>query len=103
MVCCPKTGAALGLAPKAGGCEGAAVNGEPNVEPNEGVWLAPKPPEDPELNTNGEGVAEGAEDEAAGGAAAPKLKEGAAGAAAAALAGAPKINGWAEAAAGVEF
>lgn len=60
MVGCPNTGAALGLAPKAGGWEGAAVKGDPKDEPNEGVWLAPNPPEGAELNTNGEGAADGA-------------------------------------------
>lgn len=60
LVGCPKTGAALGLAPKAGGWEGAAVKGDPKDEPNEGVWLAPNPPEGAELNTNGEGAADGA-------------------------------------------
>lgn len=96
MVCCPKTGAALGLAPKDGAWEGVAVKGDPKDEPNEGVWLAPNPPEGAELNTNGEGAADGAEDEAAEGAAAPKPKDGgaaAAGEAAAVLAEAPKMKG----------
>lgn len=60
LACCPKTGAALVLAPKAGGWEGAAVKGDPKDEPNEAVWLAPKPLEGAELNTNGEGAADGA-------------------------------------------
>lgn len=60
LACCPKTGAALGLAPKAGAGEGAAVKGDPKGVPKEGVWLAPKPPEGAELNTNGEGAADGA-------------------------------------------
>lgn len=93
--CCPKTGAALGLAPKAGVWEGVAVKGDPKDEPNEGVWLAPNPPEGAELNANGVGAADGAVDEAVEGAAAPKLKVGAAAAAAggAALGGAPKMKG----------
>lgn len=81
------------MAPKAGVWEGVAVKGDPKDEPNEGVWLAPNPPEGAELNANGEGAADGAEDEAAEGAAAPKLKDGAAAAGAAALAGAPKMKG----------
>lgn len=60
LVCWPKTGAAPGLAPKAGVCEGVPVKGDPKDDPNEGVWLAPKPPEGAELNTNGEGAADGA-------------------------------------------
>lgn len=60
LFCCAKTGAALGLAPKAGGWEGVAVKGDPKDEPNEGVWLAPNPPEGAVLNANGEGAAEGA-------------------------------------------
>lgn len=60
LVCCPKTGAALGLAPNAGGWEGVAVKGDPKDEPNEGAWLAPNPPEEAELNANGEGAADGA-------------------------------------------
>lgn len=72
-----------------------AVKGDPKDELNEEVWLAPNPPEGAELNANGEGAADGAEDEAAEGAAAPKPKDGAAAAAggAAALAGAPKMKG----------
>lgn len=93
MACCPKTGAAFGLAPKAGVWEGVAVKGDPKDDPNEGVWLVPKPPEGAELNANGEGAAEEADEEAAEGAAPPKLKEGAAAAAGAALAGAPKMKG----------
>lgn len=39
FACCPKTEAALGLAPapKAGGWEGVALKGDPKDEPNEGV------------------------------------------------------------------
>lgn len=71
-----------------------AVNGDTKDEPNEEVWLAPNPPEGAELNANGEGAADGAEDEAAEGAAAPKPKDGAAAAGGgAALAGAPKMKG----------
>lgn len=54
--------------------------------------MAPKPPDGAELNVNGVGAVDGADEEAAEGAAAPKLKEGAA-AGGAALAGAPKIKG----------
>lgn len=61
--CCPKTGAALGLAPKAGVWEGVAGKGDPKDEPKEGVWLAPNPPEEAELNTNGGGAADGAANE----------------------------------------
>lgn len=65
LACCPKTGVALGLAPKAGGWEAPAEKGkgvgEPKAEPNEGDWLAPNPPEEAELKTNGEGAADGAE------------------------------------------
>lgn len=95
LVCCPKTGAALGFAPKAGVCEDVAVKGDPKDEPNEGVWLAPNPPEGAGLNTNGEGAADGAADEAAEGAAAPKPKVGGivAGGGAAAAGGAPKMKG----------
>lgn len=53
-------GAALGLAPKEGVWEAVAGKGDPNDEPNVEVWLAPKPPEGAELNTNGEEAAEGA-------------------------------------------
>lgn len=60
LVCCPKTGVALDLAPKAGLWEGVAAKGDPKVEPNEGAWLAPNPPVEAELNTNGEGAADGA-------------------------------------------
>lgn len=60
LACCPKTGAVLVLAPKAGVWEGVAVKGDPKDDPNEGVWLAPNPPEGAELNTNGEGAADGA-------------------------------------------
>lgn len=61
LVCWPKAGAALGLAPKAGGAwEGVAGNGDAKVDPNEGVWLSPKPPEGAELNAKGEGAADGA-------------------------------------------
>lgn len=83
------------LAPNAGGWEGVAVKGDPKDEPNEEVWLAPNPPEGAELNANGEGAADGAEDEAVEGAAAPKPKDGAVAAAGggAALAGAPKMKG----------
>lgn len=84
--------------PKAGGCEDGAGNGDANEEPKEGVWLAPNPPEEAELNTKGDAAAEGAAEETAGVAVAPKLKEGAA--AGAALAEAPKIKGCAEAGAG---
>lgn len=87
----------MDLAPKAGLWEGVAVKGDPKDVPNEGVWLAPNPPVEAELNANGEGAADGAADETAEGAAAPKLKDGggggAAAAGAAALAGAPKIKG----------
>lgn len=73
------------------------MKGGPKDEPNEGVWLVPNPPEGAELNTNGEGAPDGAEDEAAEGAAAPKPKDGGAAAAAAgaaaALLEAPKIKG----------
>lgn len=69
-----------------------AVKGDPNDEPNEGVWLAPNPAEGAELNTNGEGAADGAADESAEGAAAPNPKDGAA-AGGAALAGAPNMKG----------
>lgn len=96
MACCPKVGAALGLTPKAGVWEGVAVKGDPKDEPNEGVWWAPNPPEGAELNANGDGAADGAEDEAAEGAAAPKPKDGGAAAAAgaeAAAVGAPKMKG----------
>lgn len=62
--------------------------------------MAPNPPEGAELNVNGVGAADGAEDETAGGAPAPKLKDGAGaaaaaagGGAAAAAAEAPKMNG----------
>lgn len=79
------------MTPKAGVWEGAAVKGDPKDEPNEGVWLAPNPPDGAELNTNGAGAADGAEDEAAEGAAAPNPKEAAAGGAA--LAGSPKMKG----------
>lgn len=48
------------MAPNAGGWEGAAVKGDPKVEPNEGVWFAPNPAEGAELNANGEGAADGA-------------------------------------------
>lgn len=87
---------ALGLTPKAGVCDAVAVKGggagDPKAVPKEGVWLFPNPPEGAELKTNGEGPADGAEDEAAEGAvAAPKEKEGAA--AGAALAAAPKRKG----------
>lgn len=60
LACCPKTGAALGLAPKVGVWEDVAVKGDPKDEPNEGVWLAPNPPEGAELNANGAGAADGA-------------------------------------------
>lgn len=60
LACCPKTGAALGLAPKVGFWEGVAVKGDPKDEPKEGAWLAPNPPVGAELNTNGEGAADGA-------------------------------------------
>lgn len=95
FVCCPKTGVAFGFAPKAGGWEGVAVKGDPKDEPNEGVWLAPNPPEGAVLNAKGEGAADGAADEAAEGAVAPKPNDGAAAAAGggAALAGAPKMKG----------
>lgn len=36
------------------------MKGEPKDEPNEGAWLAPNPPLGGELNTNGEGAADGA-------------------------------------------
>lgn len=59
--------------------------------------MAPNPPEGAELNANGEGAADGADVEAAVGAADPKPKDGGAAAAAAgaaaALAGTPKIKG----------
>lgn len=101
------------VAPKAGGWEEAAMKGEGAGEPKAGAlgweetwpkvgaWLLPKPEDDAELNTNGEGPAEGggAEDEAAGGAAAPKVKEPWA-AGAAVLAADPKRKGWAEAGVG---
>lgn len=100
LFCCPKTGVALGLAPKVGADVWAdvAVKGDPNVDPKGGFWLVPKPPEGAELNMNGVGAADGAVEEAAEGAAAaaPKVKEGAAGVgagAAVALVGAPKTNG----------
>lgn len=95
FVCCPKTGVEFGFAPKAGGWEGVAVKGDPKDEPNEGVWLAPNPPEGAVLNAKGEGAADGAADEAAEGAVAPKPNDGAAAAAGggAALAGAPKMKG----------
>lgn len=95
FACCPKTGVELGLAPKAGVCDCVAGKGDPKVEPNEGVWLAPNAAEGAGLNTNGVGAVDGAEEESAGGAAAPKPKEGAAAAAAAgaAVAGAPKMKG----------
>lgn len=64
------------MAPNAGVWEGAAGNGDPNDEPKEGVAFAPKPPDGVELNTNVEGTVDAAADEAAEGAAAPKLKEG---------------------------
>lgn len=54
--------------------------------------MAPKPPEGAELNANGEGAADGADDEAAEGAPAPNPKDGAA-AGGAALVGAPKMKG----------
>lgn len=92
LACCPKTGVAFGLAPKVGFWEGVAVKGDPKDEPNEGVWLAPNPPEGAELNAKGDGAAEGAEDETAEGAVAPKPKDGVA-AGGAALAGAPKMKG----------
>lgn len=60
FVCCPKMGAALGLAPKVGAWEAVAGKGDPKDEPNAGVWFVPKPPEGAELNTNGEGAADGA-------------------------------------------
>lgn len=60
FVCWPKTGVALGLAPKAGGWEGVAGKGVPKVDPNVGVWFSPKPLEGAELNANGEGAADGA-------------------------------------------
>lgn len=83
------------MAQKAGVCDCVAGKGDPKVEPNEGVWLAPNVAEGAGLNTNGDGAADGAEDESAGGAAAPKPKDGgaAAGAAGAAVAGAPKMKG----------
>lgn len=49
---------ALVLAPKAGLWEGVAVKGDPKDEPNEGVWLAPNPPEGAKLNVNGEEAAD---------------------------------------------
>lgn len=36
------------------------MNGDPNDDPKEGVWLVPKPPGVAELKTNGEGAAAGA-------------------------------------------
>lgn len=60
FACCPKMGAALGLAPKVGVWEAVAGKGDPKDEPNAGVWFVPKPPEGAELNTNGEGAADGA-------------------------------------------
>ncbi len=36
------------------------MKGDPKDEPNEGVWLAPKPPEGAELNAKGDGAADGA-------------------------------------------
>lgn len=70
-----------------------AEKGEPKDVPNEGVWLFPNPPEGDELNANGEGAADGPDDEAAEGAAAAKLNVGAAAAEGAALVGAPKMKG----------
>lgn len=48
------------MAPKVGFWEGVAVKGDPKDEPKEGAWLAPNPPVGAELNTNGEGAADGA-------------------------------------------
>lgn len=78
----------MGLAPNAGVWEGVAGKGDPKDDPNEGVWLFPNPAEGAELKTNGVGPADGADEEAAEGAAAPKLKVGAGAAAAAAAGGA---------------
>lgn len=70
-----------------------AGKGDPKEDPNEGVWLAPNPVEGAELNANGEGAVDAADEEAAEGAVAPKPKEGAAAGGGAALAGAPKMKG----------
>lgn len=58
LFCCPNVGAALGLVPKV--WVEVAGKGDPKPDAKGGFWLAPKLPEGAELNTNGDGAADGA-------------------------------------------